>query len=105
MRLAEALMQSPDTTVGKNQLPSEADRSLLRVVRNALDHLDQPIIKGRAGQGHPLRLEVRSDDSTVADAAGAHTVSHARLGEWVRTLHSLAVDLTNRPQDWLRSAR
>jgi hypothetical protein len=70
MRLAEGLMRSPDTTVGKSQLPSEADRSLLRLVRNALDHIDEPIMEGRAGQGRPLQLEVLSDDSTVADGQG-----------------------------------
>jgi hypothetical protein len=102
MRLAEGLMRSPDTTVGKSQLPSQADRELLRVMRNAIDHINQPIIEGRAGQGAPLQLEVRDDDSTIADEAGTHTVSHAEFGKWVRSLQALAVDLTNHPQDWVR---
>jgi hypothetical protein len=102
MRLAQGLMNSPDTTVSKSQLPSEADRDLLRVMRNAIDHINKPIIEGRAGTGQTLELNVRDDDSTIDDDAGTHTVSHARLGEWVRTLHALAVDLTNRPQDWVR---
>jgi len=103
MRLAEGLIQSRETTVGKNQLPSDTDRDLLRVMRNAIDHINQPIIDRRAGKGQPLQLEVGNDDSTIGDDAGTHTVSHARFGEWVRTLHKLAVDLTNRPQDWVRS--
>jgi hypothetical protein len=102
MRLAEGLMRSSETRVGKNQLPSQADRDLLRMVRNAIDHINEPIIGGRAGKGRPLQLEVRNDDSAIADEAGTHTVSHAQFGEWMKTLHTLAVDLTNRPQDWVR---
>lgn len=101
MRLGEGLVRSPGTAVGKSQWPARADREQLRAMRNALDHIDQPIIEGRAGKGHPLQLEVGGDDSTIADDAGTHTVSHARFGEWVETLHRLAVDLTNRPQDWV----
>jgi hypothetical protein len=103
MRLPEGLMRSPETSVGKSQLPSQGNRELLRVIRNAIDHINQPIIEGRAGKGRPLQLEVRNDDSTIDDEAGTHTVSHAEFGEWVRTLHTLAVDLTNHPQDWVRS--
>jgi hypothetical protein len=102
MRLAEGLKQLSETTVGGDQLPSPADRDLLRVMRNAIDHINEPIIGGRAGKGNPLQLEVDNDDATIADDAGPHTVSHARFGGWVRTLHKLAVDLTNRPQDWVR---
>jgi hypothetical protein len=101
MRLAEGLMRSRETTVGTTELPSHADRSLLRVMRNALDHIDQPIIDGHAGKGKTLRLHVRNDDFTIDDDKGTHTVSHARFGGWVRSLHKLAVDLTNRPQDWI----
>jgi hypothetical protein len=103
MRLAEGLMRSQETTVGKSQLPSQANRQLLRVMRNAIDHINQPIIEGRAGKGRPLQLEARDDDFTIDDEAGTHTVSHTEFGEWVRTLHTLAVDLTNHPQDWVRS--
>jgi hypothetical protein len=102
MRLAEGLMNSLQTAVGKNQLPSKGDRDLLRMMRNALDHINQPIIDGRAGKGEPLQLEVGNDDATVADAAGTHTVSHIRFGGWVRTLYELAVDLTDSPQHWIR---
>lgn len=80
MRLAEALKWSNETWVGNDQLPSDADRDLLRVMRNAIDHIDQPIIGGRAGKGLPLQLELRNNDSTIADDDGAHTVSHATFG-------------------------
>jgi hypothetical protein len=99
MRLAEGLVKSPATTVGADQLPSQSDRDLLRVMRNAIDHINQPILDGRAGKGHPLQLELGNDDSTIADDTGTYTVTHARFGEWVTTLHKLAVDLTNRPDE------
>jgi hypothetical protein len=103
MRLGEGLMKSPETTVGTKQLPSQSDRGLLRVVRNAIDHIDDPIIDGRAGTGLPLQLEVGNEDSTIADRAGQFiTVPHVTFGSWMRMLHVLAVDLTNRPHDWVR---
>jgi hypothetical protein len=102
MRLAEGLMLSPQTTVGAQQLPSQADRDLLRMMRNAIDHVNKPIMSGRAGKGQAIQLEVRNDDSAIADDAGTQVVTHARFGEWVRTLYRLAVDLTNRPHDWIR---
>lgn len=84
-------------------MPPEADRSLLRVMRNAIDHIDQPIIDGRAGKGNPLQLEVENHASKIADAAGTHTVSHATFGGWMETLHRLAIDLIDRPQNWIRN--
>jgi hypothetical protein len=103
MRLAEGLMLSDKTKVSKDQLPSKADRGLLRVMRNAIDHINQAIIDGHAGKGQPLQLEVEHDSSTISDDAGPHTVSHHKFGEWVRMLHELAVALTNRPGDWVRT--
>lgn len=102
MRLAEGLMQSPETTVRKGDLPSDGDRDLLRRARNAIEHIDDPIRDRRAGKGSSLELEVRSDDSTIGADSETLTVAHARFGEWVRTLHELAVNLTSRPQDWVR---
>jgi hypothetical protein len=103
MRLGEGVMRSPETEVSKEQLPSEADRDKLRVMRNAIDHINDPIIEGRAGKGQTLELHVRDNDSTIDDEDGTHTVSHAEFGEWVRTLHTLAVNLTNEPHVWARS--
>ena len=102
MRLGEGVMRSPETRVGKRELPSEGDRNKLRRMRNAIDHINEPIIDGHAGKGQTLELHVRDNDSSIDDEDGTHTVSHADLGEWVRTLHTLAVNLTNEPQNWVR---
>jgi hypothetical protein len=103
MRHAERLSQSPETRVGKHDLPPQCDRDLLRKMRNAIDHADEPIVDGHAGKGRPIRLHVASDGSTISRGKQILTVEHARFAAWVQTLHSLAVGLTNRPQDWLRA--
>jgi hypothetical protein len=104
MRLAEGLMRSSGTTVGKNQLPSQADRDLCAsCAMRSIDHVNEPIIGGHAGKGRPLQLEVRDDESAIAGDGETHIVVHAQFGEWVKTLHTLAVELTNRPQDWIRN--
>jgi hypothetical protein len=102
MRLAESLSESPATRIAKHELPPQRDRDLLREMRNAIDHADKPILDGHAGKGRPIRLHVETDGSTLSRGERILTVEHARFAGWVRTLHSLAVGLTNRPQDWVR---
>ncbi len=99
MRLADALRASPETRVGNGDLPPEADRSLLRLMRNAIDHADGQI--AHAGKGQAIHLDVQGDSSTISDGDHIFTVSHARFASWVRTLHGLCVLLTNRPEDWV----
>jgi hypothetical protein len=100
MRLADGLRASPQTSVGNGDVPSQADRDLLRLVRNAIDHADGQV--EHAGRGHAIRLDVQRDDSTIGDGSQLLTVSHARLAGWLRTLHELSVAVTTRPQDWIR---
>lgn len=100
MRVAERLCASPHTTVAKGDLPPAAGRTLLREMRNAIDHTDGQI--AHAGKGHAIRLEVQGSGSTISDGARILTVSHDQLASWVQTLHSLCVALIDRPQDWIR---
>jgi hypothetical protein len=107
MRLAEALMDSPGTKVRKQQLPRFPEREELRKMRNAIDHREGAIRDGLAGAGHTLALEVRENDLMIDDydascTITSHTITHAALGDWVRTLHELAVDLTNHPDRYVR---
>lgn len=103
MRLAEGLMRSPETKVGNRELPGAVDRDQLRKMRNAIDHRDQPIIAGLAGKQHTLALLVREHDMIIDDDEGTRVVTHANLGDWIRRLHALAVDLTNHPERWVRT--
>jgi hypothetical protein len=103
MRLAEALKDSRETSVGNGELPSKPHRDLLRAVRNAIDHNDEPIRKGRAGKGEALALEVQQATIAIDGEQGHLSVDQADLGVWVRQLHELAVSLTNDPANWVRS--
>jgi hypothetical protein len=105
MRLADALVASLETTVDESHLPPENGRSRLRRMRNAIDHRDKPIKRGDAGIGKTLALNVREHDSTIDDDEGTLTLTHVELGDSIRRLHSLVVDLTNHPEQWTRVAR
>ena len=103
MRLAEGLMMSSETNVGKKQLPPAAEREELRKMRNAIDHRDGAIVDGLAGTGLTIALQVREDDLMIDDHDGSHTVMHAELGNSVRKLHELAVELTSHPERYVRT--
>ena len=70
MRLGVALMESPETKIGKDQIPSKADRDRLRKMRNAVDHDDGPILAGRGGTGENLALTLGSTQMGIADEPG-----------------------------------
>jgi len=72
-------------------------------MRNAIDHRDKPIKRGDAGIGKTLALNVREHDSTIDDDEGTLTLTHVELGDSIRRLHSLVVDLTNHPSSGLAS--
>lgn len=104
MRLAEALKTSTETLVGNGEIPPREIRDRLRKMRNAVDHRDGPIVGGLAGVGKTLALDVGEREMTIDDADGTHTMTHEELGELVRDLHRLAVELTNYPERWFRPA-
>ena len=103
MRVAEALKTSRETNVSSAELPSAAERDQLRKMRNAIDHVDEPILGGRAGIGQTLALHVREDDVMIDHKDGPLTATHSQVGGWVQRLHGLAVNLTNHPGRWARS--
>jgi hypothetical protein len=101
IRWGVALAKSPETKVSSRELPAGRDRERLQAIRNALDHDDEPVRDGRAGQGDALSLEVRSRDMTIHDLNGHdQTVTFDALAEWMRKLHALAVELIDRPSEW-----
>jgi hypothetical protein len=92
MRLAEKLP-------GKSLcLPSTADRTLLRRMRNAIEHAEGQI--AHAGKGKAIRLDVQCVDSTISDGTEVFTVAHDRFAAWLRGLHGLCVGLTSRSREW-----
>lgn len=104
MRVADRLRASPETKVSRRELPTQADRDLLRDVRNAVDHRDHPIVAGLAGTGRMLAILVRERDLTIDVDDDALTITHDDLADWIRALHTLAAALTNEPERWLRTS-
>jgi len=102
MRLAVALKQSPDTNVSRTDLPSKQDQDRLRLMRDAIEHRESPIMANLAGIGKTVALSVRESDSTIEDATRSYTATHDTLASWIQRLHALAVKLTNEPQVWSR---
>jgi hypothetical protein len=102
MRLAVALMESPETKVSKSMLPSQSERDRLRKMRDAIEHREGPIKASQAGIGKTIALSVRETESTIEDDKQAYVVLHDELASWIEGLHGLAVKLTNEPHVWSR---
>jgi hypothetical protein len=101
MRVGVALVKSAETKVSYRELPLEPDREQLRKMRNAIDHDDEPIIRGRAGKGEALSLEAGSTQMSIADEDGvAQTVTYEQFASWIETLHKLAWELIQHPHSW-----
>jgi hypothetical protein len=109
MRIAEILKDSELTSVRSRQLPSDGHRDDLRRMRNAINHLDEPIRGGYFGTGASLFLFVTDTEieiDEIDDEGNVSTVvaTHAELGEWVLQLHSLATEITRDPETFARVA-
>jgi hypothetical protein len=102
MRLAVALVESPETKVSKRMLPSQAERDRLRKMRDAIEHREGPIKANQAGVGKTIALSVSETESTIEDDTQHHANRHDELASWIQLLHALAVNLTNKPQSWSR---
>lgn len=102
MRLAAAIVRSDETLVPNGHIPTRDERERLRIMRDAIEHNDQPILDGRAGRDETLALFVREEDSTIDTRGSPYVVTHAELGAWLTQLHQLAVTLTNEPEKWAR---
>jgi hypothetical protein len=104
MRLAVGLKTSAETTVSSADLPTPVEQDQLRKMRNAIDHNDGPIIKGRAGKGQTLALEVQEHGMVITDDGGTtQTVEHTVFAGWICKLHALASDLIHHPERWART--
>lgn len=102
MRLAEELCRSKLTSIDPLQIPSPADQQRLRDMRDAIEHNDDPILKGEAGVGLALALDVTDTDLSINRKGRIVTVSQAEFGGWTRDLHVLAKNLATDPGSWRR---
>lgn len=104
MRLADAIVRSSETLVPNGHIPTRDERDRLRLMRDAIEHNDEPILTGRAGTEETLMLFVREHDSTIDHKGTTYVATHTELGAWIAQLHQLAVTLTNEPEQWTRNA-
>jgi DNA repair protein RadC len=102
MRLAVALVESPDTKVSKRMLPSQSERDRLRKMRDAIEHREGPIKASQAGIGKTIALSVRETESAIERDSQRYVARHDELASWIKVVHALAVKLTNEPHDWSR---
>jgi hypothetical protein len=103
MRLAEGVVRSPETKFNNSHLPSKNDRNRLRDIRNAIDHVDGPIKEGAIQPGHMLAVFLNETELMIDDREGnTLSVRHTDVGDWVKSLHSLALDFINHPERWTR---
>jgi hypothetical protein len=102
MRLAVALVESPETKVSNGMLPSQSERDRLRKMRDAIEHREGPIKASQAGIGKTIALSVRETESTIDDDTQRYVTRHDELASWIKLLHALATKLTNEPQAWSR---
>jgi len=59
--------------------------------RNAIEHLDDGILKGNIPNGSPIALLVKSDSIELT----GNEIYFADLAKWIQELHKLATDLVN----------
>lgn len=93
MRLAEAFMRSPETRVAKARLPMDRQRDELRDFRNAIDHVDGPIKRGEIVPGWMNSVFLTDKLILLDSEKGPLEVRQKDLGDWIRNLHRLCVDV------------
>lgn len=99
MRVAEKLVGSRGTTIRSKQIPSQAVRDRVRLMRNGIDHVDERLRR----VGTVTALWPDRDEMTIEDPQGTPLVlSYEDLADALRKLHTLASDLIANPANWLK---
>jgi hypothetical protein len=63
------------------------DRSRVRRLRNAMQHMDERISKGRAGENiAPIGLNVKSESIELDHIE----IYHSELAAWIQQIHKIA---------------
>lgn len=94
---AEALRSAPGgPAINVKQTPSPEARDRVRKVRNAIQHAEERILRGKTGAatGRPLGL-IGTDKSLMAGDQGLY-IRYDWLAAWITRYHDLVRDLINR---------
>jgi hypothetical protein len=100
MRVAKRLVDPAEPTVQDGDLPSKGSMTRLSRMRNAIDHVDAPVSKGKFGEGRYLFLFVTETDLVINDEGAEIRVKQVDFGGWLEQLHGLADDLIRKPETW-----
>lgn len=73
-----------------NVLSGSAGDRLVEI-RNAIEHLENKILKGKIAQGEPTTLLVQSDRLELL----GHEILYRELADWAVELHDLAIELAD----------
>jgi hypothetical protein len=94
---AEALRTDPGPpTIHLKQLPTVAARDRVRLVRNAIQHAEEDLLKGKTPQvtGRPSLLIAR--DKSLGVARKGMYIRYGDLANWITRYHDLVRDLISR---------
>ena len=76
--------------IGKHDVLASAGEKIINF-RNAIEHLDDDILKGNVPIGSPIALMVKSDSIELT----GNEIYFTDLAKWIQELHKLATDLVN----------
>lgn len=77
--------------IGKYSVLSSAIGDRITNLRNAIEHLDDYIIKSKISQGSPIALIVKKNSIELA----GNEIYFSELAEWIKELHEIAEKLVN----------
>jgi hypothetical protein len=80
----------PLPQIHKHELPTSGDRKRIDNIRDAIQHMDDRISKGRAGADiAPIGLNVKSDSIELAH----EEIYFTELASWIEQVHNVAEQL------------
>jgi hypothetical protein len=96
-RHAEALRTVPSTpNINLSQLPSRKARERVRVVRNAIQHAEGDLLKGKTGFGTGRPVGLIATSTTLVAGEKALYIRYNWLAAWITLYHDLVRDLIDR---------
>ena len=82
----------PLPDIDRDELPTSSDRKRIDNIRDAMQHMDDRISKGRAGADiAPIGLNVKSDSVELDH----EEIYYAELALWIQQIYRVAEQLTN----------
>jgi len=84
--------------IGKYEVLASSGKKIVDL-RDAIEHLDEDILKGNIPQGSSILLKVNSDSLELA----GNEIFFSDLAKWIRELHKIASELIDYRDEEIRS--